>query len=62
MKAKAKIELDVLLEDVTSLEDAKAHLRTLLGKFKKVAQRSRVTALDLEVSDSDISDLIEEED
>lgn len=60
MKAKAKIELDVLLDDVTSLEDAKAHLRTLLGKFKKVAAKSRVTALDLVVAETDISDLVEE--
>lgn len=60
MKAKAKIELDVLLEDVSSLEDAKTHLKTLLGKFKKVAQKSRVTALDLVVAEDDISDLVEE--
>ena len=60
MKAKAKIELDVLLEDVSSLEDAKTHLKALLGKFKKVSQKSKVTALDLVVAEDDISDLVEE--
>lgn len=60
MKAKAKIELDVLLEDVSSLETAKAHLRTLLGKLKKVSTKAQCVKLELEVDDSDINDLVEE--
>lgn len=60
MKAKAKIELDVLLEEVGSLEDAKTHLRSLLGKLKKVSQKVKCTDLELVVDNSDIEDLVEE--
>lgn len=60
MKAKATIELDVTLEDVDSLETAKGQLRTLLTKLKKVSQRAKCVKLELEVDDSDITDLVEE--
>lgn len=58
MKAKAKIELDVLIGEVSSLEEAKTHVRKLLEKLTKVSNKARCVKLDLAVDGPDISDLV----
>ncbi len=60
MKARAKVELTVELENVEGLEAAKAELLELMKKLKKVAVKVKCTALELQADTTALDDMVVE--